>query len=225
MPYLRQASIKTCVPIILVCRNTPGFSTERSTWLSAAKFTITSGFFFFKQLCNAGAVGNIAFYKAKIRILHSGFQCGKITRIGQRVQADNSIFRMVFQLKVNKIAADKSGAAVTTIVMAKSLLFTSPGKPFRGWVIDSMAFCLPVYLCCFSQRKASCLFFLIRFLLLIVLSLFAFLFQLFFPFEEKLQNHLICDLSHSSSLLDTQPIHTRICSLIIRNRQSCSRCP
>ena len=30
-PYLRQASIKTAVPVILVCKNTPGSSIERST--------------------------------------------------------------------------------------------------------------------------------------------------------------------------------------------------
>ena len=38
-----QASIKTAVPIILVSRKTPGFSIERSTWLSAAKLTTISG--------------------------------------------------------------------------------------------------------------------------------------------------------------------------------------
>ena len=34
----------TAVPLIFVSRNTSGFSIERSTWLSAAKFTTMSGF-------------------------------------------------------------------------------------------------------------------------------------------------------------------------------------
>ena len=38
------ASIITCVPRILVWRNTSGFSIDRSTWLSAAKLTTMSGF-------------------------------------------------------------------------------------------------------------------------------------------------------------------------------------
>ena len=44
MPYLWHASSRTLVPIILVLRKISGSFIERSTWLSAAKFTIMSGF-------------------------------------------------------------------------------------------------------------------------------------------------------------------------------------
>ena len=35
--------MSTDVPMIFVCRNSDGSAIERSTWLSAAKFTTTSG--------------------------------------------------------------------------------------------------------------------------------------------------------------------------------------
>ena len=41
IPYFRQASISTAVPLIFVSRKTSGFSIDRSTWLSAAKLSVT----------------------------------------------------------------------------------------------------------------------------------------------------------------------------------------
>ena len=50
-------------------------------------------------------------YKAEIRIVHNGSQCGKISRIGQAVQTNDAIVRILVQHMENKVTADKTCAA------------------------------------------------------------------------------------------------------------------
>ena len=61
----KMVYISTEVPIILVCKKTSGFSIERSTWDSAAKLTITSGFSSSKRVYTPGRSQISSFTKRK----------------------------------------------------------------------------------------------------------------------------------------------------------------
>ena len=66
---------------------------------------------FFKKLINALSVTDIELDKAKIRLVKNRCQGGQVSRVGQLIQADDSVLRVLFHLIENKIASDKSGPA------------------------------------------------------------------------------------------------------------------
>ena len=51
-----------------------------------------------KQLLHSGSVCNICLDKPEIRVLHSCLQRGEVACIGELVQADDSVLRMLLQL-------------------------------------------------------------------------------------------------------------------------------
>ena len=64
-----------------------------------------------EQTADSLSVTDIRLHKAEMRMLHDRSQRGQIARIGELIQADNAILRMVFQHIKNKVASNKSGAA------------------------------------------------------------------------------------------------------------------
>ena len=64
-----------------------------------------------KQALHRLRIGNIPLHKAEVGVLHHIRQGLQIARIGQLVQADHPILRVVGQLVKNKVSADKSGTA------------------------------------------------------------------------------------------------------------------
>ena len=72
MPYFLQASISTDVPMIFVSRKMLGFSIERSTWLSAAKFTTISGCSSSKSFSTAALSVMLSFTNLKFGLSITG---------------------------------------------------------------------------------------------------------------------------------------------------------
>ena len=64
-----------------------------------------------KQVKNSLSVCYIAFDKTKVLILQRTLECPHISCIGKAVQTDNLIVWVRLQHIINKIAADKAGAA------------------------------------------------------------------------------------------------------------------
>ncbi len=62
---------------------------ERSTWLSAAKFTDHIRMLLLEELVDCFAVSDAFFYKTEIRIVHDRSQGREIAGIGQAVQTDD----------------------------------------------------------------------------------------------------------------------------------------
>ena len=56
-------------------------------------------------------VGDVPLDEAEVGVLHGLLQGGQVARVGQAVQADHSVLRVLFQFIVYKIAADETGAA------------------------------------------------------------------------------------------------------------------
>ena len=69
------------------------------------------GMLFLKQLIHALTVADIQLYEPEIGVTHHRLQSGQVARVGQLVQANDSVIRVFFQHMENKIGPDKSGAA------------------------------------------------------------------------------------------------------------------
>ena len=67
--------------------------------------------FFFKESVDGLTVCDGLFYKTEIRIVHNRSQSAQIARVGQAVQADNPVLRIVLQHMKDKVASDKAGSA------------------------------------------------------------------------------------------------------------------
>ena len=67
--------------------------------------------FFLKQRVNRATIGDIPFYKGETGIFHHRFQGFQIARIGQLVQTDDLILRVLIQHIKNKVTANKAGTA------------------------------------------------------------------------------------------------------------------
>lgn len=81
------------------------------------------GMLLFKQLLNKAAISDVTADKAEIGRLHNRLQGGQIPGVGQLVQTDDTLLRVMVQLVKDEIAADKTGAAVTMIVITVLLYF------------------------------------------------------------------------------------------------------
>ena len=66
---------------------------------------------FFKQLKYGFAVADIRFDKTEVRIVHHGCERGKVAGIGQLVQTNNAVIRILAQHMEDKVGADKAGAS------------------------------------------------------------------------------------------------------------------
>ena len=67
--------------------------------------------FFFKQFIHSFAVTNISLHEAEVRIIHNRRQCGQIACIGQLVQADDPIVRILLQHVEHKVTTNKTSTA------------------------------------------------------------------------------------------------------------------
>ena len=66
--------------------------------------------FFFKQFIHCFAVADISLHEAEIRVIHNRGQCGQIARIGQLVQTDDSIIRILQHVE-HKVTTNKTRTA------------------------------------------------------------------------------------------------------------------
>ena len=66
---------------------------------------------FLKKAIYLFPVADVTFHETEIRVLHDRFQCGKVSGIGQFVEADDPVFRVLPQLMKYEIASDKTGTA------------------------------------------------------------------------------------------------------------------
>ena len=66
---------------------------------------------FAEKLIDGCGVCDIGLHEAEVRMLHRLVQCCHIACIGQRIKTDNPVLLVVFQLIIDKVAADKAGAA------------------------------------------------------------------------------------------------------------------
>ena len=66
---------------------------------------------FLKQLVHSFAVTDICLHKAEFRVIHNRGQCGQIARIGQLVQTDDSIIRILLQHVEHKVTTNKTSTA------------------------------------------------------------------------------------------------------------------
>ena len=67
--------------------------------------------FFFKQFVHSLAVADISLHEAEIGIVHNRCQCGEITCIGQLVQTDNPVIRILLQHVKHKVTTNKPSTA------------------------------------------------------------------------------------------------------------------
>ena len=67
--------------------------------------------FFFKQFIHSFAVADICLYEAEIRVIHNRGQCGQIACIGQLVQTDDSVIRILLQHVEHKVTTNKTSTA------------------------------------------------------------------------------------------------------------------
>ena len=67
--------------------------------------------FFFKQFIHCFAVADICLHKAEIRVIHNRCQCGQIACIGQLVQTDDPVIRILLQHMEYKVTTNKPSAA------------------------------------------------------------------------------------------------------------------
>ena len=67
--------------------------------------------FFFKQFIHCFAVADICLHKAEIRVIHNRCQCGQIACVGQLVQTDDSVIRILLQHVKHKVTTNKTSAA------------------------------------------------------------------------------------------------------------------
>ena len=64
-----------------------------------------------EKLVNSVTVCDAFLYKAEVRFVHDRCKSGKVSGIGQAVQAYDTVIRMSLHHMKNKVASDKSGAA------------------------------------------------------------------------------------------------------------------
>ena len=64
-----------------------------------------------KQLVDQLPVADVPQHKPEVRVVHDPLQGGQVPGVGQLVQADNPIVRILLQHVKNEIGSDKSGAA------------------------------------------------------------------------------------------------------------------
>ena len=69
------------------------------------------GMLLLKQRINRLAIADIRLHKAEIGILHHRLQRGKIARISQFIQANDSIIGIFLEHMEDKVTSDKSGTA------------------------------------------------------------------------------------------------------------------
>ena len=67
--------------------------------------------FFFKQFIHSFAVTDISLYKAEIRFIHNRCQRGQIACVGQLVQADDPVIRILLQHMEYKVTTNKTSTA------------------------------------------------------------------------------------------------------------------
>ena len=67
--------------------------------------------FFFKQLIHSFAVTDVSLHKAEVRIIHNRCQCGQIACVGQLVQTDDPLIRILLQHMKHKVTTNKTGTA------------------------------------------------------------------------------------------------------------------
>ena len=67
--------------------------------------------FFFKQLIHSLAVADISLHKTEIRIIHNRCQRGQIACVGQFIQTDDSVIRILLQHVEHKVTTNKTSTA------------------------------------------------------------------------------------------------------------------
>ena len=67
--------------------------------------------FFFKQLVHCFTVTDVSLHEAEIRIVHNRCQRGQIACIGQLVQTDNPVIRILLQHMEYKVTTNKTSTA------------------------------------------------------------------------------------------------------------------
>ena len=80
--------------------------------------------FFFKQFIHSFTVTNISLHKAEVRIIHNRCQCGQISCIGQLVQTDNPIIRILLQHVEHKVTTNKTSTTGNNNFHDFNLLYT-----------------------------------------------------------------------------------------------------
>ena len=68
-------------------------------------------FLFFEQFWDQRAVANVTVDEAVVRAFLDAGQVFRIAGIGERVQIDDAIFRMMLAPVMNEVGADEAGAA------------------------------------------------------------------------------------------------------------------
>ena len=64
-----------------------------------------------EKLVHGLAVADVCFHKAELRVFHGLSQCLQIAGIGQLIQADNAVLRVLLKLQIDKVSANKAGSA------------------------------------------------------------------------------------------------------------------
>ena len=64
-----------------------------------------------KNIVNCLSIGNICLDKLEMRVVHHRRKCLHIACIGQCVHTQNIVLRVLFEHKMHKVAANKSGTA------------------------------------------------------------------------------------------------------------------
>ena len=67
--------------------------------------------FFFKQLVHSFTVADIGLHETEIRIVHNRCQRGQIACVGQLVQADDPVIRLLLQHMEHKVTTNKTSTA------------------------------------------------------------------------------------------------------------------
>ena len=67
--------------------------------------------FFLEQLIDCFAVADVCFHKAEIRVIHNRCQRGQVSCVGQFIQTDDPVIRILLQHVEHKVAANKSSTA------------------------------------------------------------------------------------------------------------------
>ncbi len=68
-------------------------------------------FFLLKEPLNCLTVRDGLLYKTEVRFVEDGLQGGQVSCIGQAVETDNPVLRMVFHFVEDKVGADEAGSA------------------------------------------------------------------------------------------------------------------
>ena len=85
--------------------------------------------FFFKQFIHCFSVADICLHKAEIRVIHNRCQCGQIACIGQLVQTDDPVIRILLQHMEYKVTTNKPSAAGNNNIhdlFSSTLIYVSP---------------------------------------------------------------------------------------------------